>query len=170
MAEPYDQLTPDSGPGPDRARGETELERVDRNFTDLLQELRVAQTGVQILVAFLLSMAFAPRFTELGDWQRLTYLVTLLLGATSAAALIAPVMYHRLLFRRRRKPNVVMVTHRFAIAGLTLMLFALVGAVGLASSMVVGEGAIWIAVVLGVLFIVLWYLVPLWRRRDGDQT
>lgn len=158
-----------AGPGPDRARDETALERVDRNFNELLQELRVAQTGIQILVAFLLSMAFAPRFADLGPWQRRTYLITLLLGATSAAALVAPVMYHRLLFRRRRKPDVVSVTHRFAVLGLTLMLLALVGAVGLAASMVIGVDAVWVAAALGVLFVVLWYVLPLWSRRGTSE-
>jgi Family of unknown function (DUF6328) len=102
-------------------RDETELQSVDRHFNELLQELRVAQTGVQILFAFLLGLAFSPRFPDLTGGQQATYLVTLVLSAVSAALLIAPVGYHRTVFRRRLRPQLVTTGHRYAIAGLILL-------------------------------------------------
>src|SRR5215211_6252780 len=106
------------------ARGETELQSVDRHFNELLQELRVAQTGVQILFAFLLGLAFTPRFPDLTGGQQGIYLVTLVLSAVSAALLIAPVGYHRTVFRQRLRPQLVTTGHRYAIAGLVLLLLA----------------------------------------------
>ena len=105
-------------------RGETELQSVDRHFTELLQELRVAQTGVQILFAFLLGLAFTPRFPDLSDAQQRVYLATLVLAAVSAALLIAPVGYHRTVFRQRLRPQLVNTGHRYAIAGLFVLLWS----------------------------------------------
>lgn len=146
------------------ARGESELQRLDRNFLELLQELRVAQTGVQILFAFLLGMVFTPRFVELDAWQQAVYLCTLVLAASSATVLIAPVMYHRLVFRRRLKRHIVAVTHRHALVGLTFMLASLVGALTLAVSLVLGTWAIVLATVLGVTFAMVWFAIPLVHR------
>src|SRR5712691_13298888 len=84
-------------------RTETPLERWDRNYGELLQELRVAQTGVQILFAFLLTLPFSPRFGQVSRFERATYVSTLLLAAGAAALLIAPVAFHRLVFRDRQK-------------------------------------------------------------------
>ncbi|MFN8082484.1 MAG: DUF6328 family protein [Kineosporiaceae bacterium] len=150
---------------PTPLRHETEAERLDRNYGELLQELRVAQTGVQILFAFLLSTAFTPRFAALTAGQRGLYVATLTLAAWSAAALIAPVMYHRLVFRRRLKDEIVEVTHRCAIVGLSLLLLCLVGALALAAGLVVGRWSITLAVVTGVAFSGLWFLLPLLHRR-----
>jgi uncharacterized protein DUF6328 len=119
-------------------RGATDVQTVDRQFTELLQELRVAQTGVQILFAFLLGLAFTPRFPDLSRAQQGVYLATLVLSAVSAALLIAPVGYHRIVFRQRLRPQLVTTGHRYAIAGLVLLLLALVGAVQLAASFVLG--------------------------------
>ena len=119
-------------------RGETELQSVDRHFNELLQELRVAQSGVQILFAFLLGLAFTPRFPDLTGSQQAVYLVTLVLSAVSAALLIGPVGYHRTVFRQRLRPQLVKTGHRYAVAGLVLLLLALVGAVQLAASFVLG--------------------------------
>jgi hypothetical protein len=145
-------------------RGETELETVDRHFTELLQELRVAQTGVQILFAFLLGLAFTPRFADLGGAQQGVYLATLVLAAISAALLIAPVGYHRTVFRQRLRPQLVNTGHRYAIAGLVLLLLALVGAVQLAASLVVGGWATLLAAALAGLFVTLWFVIPLVHR------
>src|SRR5438067_8438821 len=83
-------------------RHESEAERIDRNLNELLQELRVASIGVQVLFGFLLSLPFTTRFTRLSDAQRSLYLIALLLAALSTALLIAPVAYHRLVFRRQQ--------------------------------------------------------------------
>ncbi|HEU4897460.1 MAG TPA: DUF6328 family protein [Actinomycetota bacterium] len=145
-------------------RGENELQSVDRHFNELLQELRVAQTGVQILFAFLLGLAFTPRFPDLTGSQQGVYLVTLVMSAISAALLIAPVGYHRTVFRQRLRPQLVETGHRFAIAGLVLLLLALVGAVNLAASFVLGARAALLAGALAGLFALLWFVIPLVAR------
>jgi hypothetical protein len=145
-------------------RDETELQSVDRHFNELLQELRVAQTGVQILFAFLLGLAFTPRFPDLTGGQQAIYLVTLVLSAVSAALLIAPVGYHRTVFRQRLRPQLVKTGHRYAVAGLVLLLLALVGAVQLAASFVLGPRATILAAALAGLFATLWFVVPLVHR------
>ena len=148
-------------------RGESEVQRVDRNFLELLQELRVAQTGVQILFAFLLGLAFTPRFAGLSEWQHGIYLGTLVCSALSAALLIAPVGYHRMVFRRRLKYRLVETGHRYAVAGLVLLLLALVGGVDLAASTLIGAWAALLAAVLAGLFVTLWFLLPLRHRSAG---
>jgi Family of unknown function (DUF6328) len=145
-------------------RDETELQSVDRHFNELLQELRVAQTGVQILFAFLLGLAFTPRFPDLTGGQQAIYLVTLVLSAISAALLIAPVGYHRTVFRQRLRPQLVKTGHRYAVAGLVLLLLALVGAVQLAASFVLGAWATLLAAALAGLFALLWFVIPLIHR------
>jgi hypothetical protein len=153
-------------------RDETELQSVDRHFNELLQELRVAQTGVQILFAFLLGLAFTPRFPDLTNAQQAIYLVTLVLSAISAALLIGPVGYHRTVFRQRLRPQLVKTGHRYAIAGLVLLLLALVGAVQLAASFILGAWATLLAAALAGLFATLWFVVPLVHRiqhRPGQQ-
>src|SRR5213080_1326027 len=108
-------------------RDETELERWDRNFNELLQELRVAQTGVQILFAFLLTLPFTQRFEKVGAEDRAVYLGTLLATALATACLIAPVSQHRILFRRHRKPEIVDTASRLAETGLAFLLVAVLG-------------------------------------------
>ena len=147
-----------------RMRGESELQSVDRHFTELLQELRVAQTGVQILFAFLLGLAFTPRFPDLTGAQQGVYLVTLVQSVVSAALLIGPVGYHRTVFRQRLRPQLVTTGHRYAVAGLVLLLLALVGAVQLAASFVLGPWAAILAAALAGLFATLWFVVPLLER------
>ena len=141
------------------------MQRLDRNFVELLQELRVAQTGVQILFAFLLGLAFTARFTALDPVQLTVYVVTLVLSASAAALLIAPVTYHRLVFRRRLKAELVQVTHRYALIGLVLLLAALLGSVQLAASLVIGHWSALLAGGLAVFFVAVWFGVPLHHRR-----
>ena len=100
-------------------RNETHLERCDRNLTELLQEVRVVQTGVQVLFAFLLMAPLTPGFAALGGLQRLEYFVTLALAGAAALLLIAPTAYHRVLFRLGDKDYLVSVANRLTIAGLT---------------------------------------------------
>ena len=111
-------------------RDETPIERADRNYNELLQELRVAQTGVQILFAFLLTIPFQQRFgEEVGTGLRKEYLVTLLVTAMATALLIAPVTMHRILFRQGLKPQLVTVADRLAKAGLACLACAVLLAV-----------------------------------------
>jgi hypothetical protein len=149
---------------------ETEAERLDRNFGDLLQELRVAQTGVQILFAFLLTLPFAARFGEVDSFEQVVYVISLLSAAAAAAMIIAPVAYHRALFRRGQKPHLVRSAHRMASGGLAFLLVAMVGSVLLVTDFVLGRTA---ALIVGpataVWFIMLWGVLP-WLRRGGTQV
>jgi hypothetical protein len=148
-------------------RGESEVQRIDRNFVELLQELRVAQTGVQILFAFLLGLAFTPRFAGLATWQHGVYLGTLVCSALAAALLIAPVGYHRMVFRRRLKYELVEAGHRYAVAGLVMLLLSLVGGVDLAASILIGPWASLLAAVLAGGFVAFWFVLPLRLRSAG---
>jgi hypothetical protein len=101
---------------------ETAKARWDRNFADLLQELRVAQTGVQILFAFLLTLPFSSGFPKVTAFQKDTYVVALIAAAFATAMIISPVAFHRALFRQGRKPELVRYAHRMATGGLAIML------------------------------------------------
>lgn len=153
-----------------RVRGETEAQLHDRNFVELLQELRVAQTGVQVLFAFLLGLGFTTRFDALEPSQKAVYVAALVLSALAAGTLQAPVMYHRMVFRRRLKERVVVATHRLALVGLSLVLVSMVVAVQLAMSLVVHGWATVGAAALGVVIAGLWFAWPAWelRRHDAD--
>jgi hypothetical protein len=152
-------------------RNETEGQRLDRNLDEMLQELRVAQTGVQILFAFLLTIAFQQRFPEVTDFQRTVYVTTLLLVSGATALLIAPVSFHRIVFRQRRKSTLVEATNRLAIGGLVLLLLAICGAVLLILDVVVGTRAALIGTTAVALwFILFWYVIPLRARRQPPET
>jgi hypothetical protein len=153
-----------------RVRGETTIQQFDRNYVELLQEVRVAQTGVQILFGFLLGLAFTQRFAALDAAQRTVYVVALTLSAAAAGVLLAPVMYHRLVFRRRLKHHVVMTAHRLAITGLVLVLLAMVGSVQLAVSLILGVGASVLAALLGLVLAFLWFGLPLLDLRRPGTT
>jgi hypothetical protein len=151
-------------------RDETETERADRNFSELLQELRVAQTGVQILFAFLLTLPFTQRFEKLGAEDRSVYLGTLLATALATACLIAPVSHHRILFRRHRKPEIVDTASQLAQAGLAFLLIAVIGAVYLIFDVVLGTGiASVVTGALAVWFILIWYVQPLLQLRRRQR-
>jgi hypothetical protein len=153
------------GPG----RDESPQERADRNLIELLQEVRVAQTGVQILFAFLLTLPFSARFSMIAPRDRAVYVVTLLASAATSALLLAPVAYHRMVFRQDRKPELVRTASWMALSGLTFLLVAIVGAVFLVMDVVVGlAAAIIVGAVLALLCLVLWYLLPLRQRWHGN--
>jgi hypothetical protein len=153
------------------ARGETPTQRLDRNYGEILQEVRVAQTGVQLLLAFLLMLAFTPRFTALSDYQRDLYVASLVLGAASNALLIAPAPFHRLVFKRRLKRQLVQASSRFAIYGLTLLMLALTSSLLLILDVVVGrDRALWIAGGTLGWFTLWWYVAPLWSRRRNRRS
>jgi hypothetical protein len=146
--------------------GETEAERDDRNLIELLQELRVAGLGVQVLFGFLLSIPFTTKFASLSHAQHGLYVLTLVLAAVSTALLLAPVAYHRLVFRRHQKEQLVRDANALAILGLAAVGLDVSAAVLLVVSYV-DQGATVALVALFVvcLFAVLWFVLPLARRR-----
>jgi Family of unknown function (DUF6328) len=147
-------------------RNETVTQRADRNFSELLQELRVAQTGVQILFAFLVTLPFTQRFGAVTGAQKDLYLATLVVAALSMACLIAPVSTHRILFARSQKPRIVQVGNRYAHAGLALLFLAVIGALFLIVDVVASLAAA--ALLCGgvaVVFVYAWYVRPLLDRR-----
>ena len=103
---------------PASPRDESEFQRDDRNLAELLQELRVAGLGVQVLFGFLLGLPFTMRFAPLSPAQRQLYMASLLLAAVSTALLLAPVAYHRLVFRRQQKEHLIRAANVMAICGL----------------------------------------------------
>jgi hypothetical protein len=146
--------------------GETTDERNDRNLVDLLQELRVAALGVQVLFGFLLGMPFTSRFAVLHSWQRGLYLAVLMLATVSIALLVAPVAYHRLLFRRHQLGQLIRAANLMAICGLATVSLAVAGAVLLVASYVQpGLPAGVLAAVTIVMFGGLWFALPLARRE-----
>jgi hypothetical protein len=164
-------------PGPDgfsgglERAGEGPLERADRNFGELLQELRVAQTGVQILFAFLLSLSFTDRFAHVDGFQRTVFVGTLLASALTAALLIAPVAAHRHQFRRGRKPELVLLAHRCVIGGLVTLLVTITGALLLVLDVAVGTAfAATASGLVALCFVALWFVVPMTVGRHPDGS
>lgn len=154
----------------DRDRDETEAQRLDRNWSSLLQELRVAQTGVQLLTGFLLTLPFQQRFTALDSVMRTVYLVTVACSIGATVLLVAPVSMHRLLFRRHRLNTLVSAAHRFAMVGLMLLGIALGGVAVVIFDTVIGRTGAWIAG--GCTLVALaafWYALPLVGRRDANN-
>jgi hypothetical protein len=146
-------------------RSETYLERCDRNLVELLQEVRVVQTGVQVLFAFLLTAPLATRFPELSAFQRGTYFATLLLTGGAAVLLIAPTAYHRILFRLGDKEHLVMVANRFTLAGLTFVALSMVGALVLVTDLLFGGPIVAVVGALAALGCFgFWCVAPLRRR------
>jgi hypothetical protein len=147
------------------ARNETVTERLDRNWGDLLQELRVAQTGVQLLTGLLLTVPFQARFGDLTGYQRVLYLVALSLSAAATGLLIAPVALHRALFRQHARAVLVAWGQRFTIGGLALLGLAVTGVVVLIFDVVAGTTpAIVAGVVCVVVFGLLWGAIPALQR------
>jgi Family of unknown function (DUF6328) len=152
-------------------RDETEAERLDRNYAELLQELRVAQVGVQILFASLLTVAFSERFRQITEGQRNTYVVTLLAASAATAFLIGPVSFHRIVFRRSQKKHLVFNAHRMALGGLVCLMVSVVGAVLLILEVVLGQPeAAWFAAAVAAFFVTLWLVIPVVSRiRDAGS-
>jgi hypothetical protein len=152
---------------------ESERQRWDRNFQDLLQELRVAQTGVQILFAFLLTLPFAAGFGQTSQVQKDVYLVALVSAAFATAMIISPVAFHRALFRQGRKPELVKYAHKMATGGLAFMLVSMVSSVFVITDFLLNlTWAIILTVVTGLWFTTFWAILP-WSRRtwadDDDE-
>lgn len=164
--DPYSRRMTDlNGDG----RAETTNERADRNWNEILQELRVAQTGTQILGGFLLAVAFQPRFRELDEFQLVLYLVLVGLAGIAAVLGLAPVTLHRTFFGRGRKPDIVRLGGRLLAADLVVLALLAAGVTGLVFDFAIGRAAGVMALVAGGAVVVgLWSVLPrLVFRRDG---
>jgi hypothetical protein len=152
----------------ERERSETETERLDRNWTTLLQELRVTQTGVQLLTGFLLTLPFQQRFDRLDDLMRAVYVTTVACSIAATIALVAPVAAHRLLFRQHRLKELVSASHRLAMAGLGLLGLALVGVTVVVIDMVYGrDAALCAGGIAFVAFLAAWLVLPVVLRQSS---
>jgi hypothetical protein len=155
-------------------RAETETERLDRNWNEMLQELRVTQTGTQILTGFLLTLAFQPRFEDLDQFQVDVYLVLVGLATLATGLGLAPVSLHRALFRQRAKKRIVRTGHLLLRATLATVAALMVGVVLLIFDVVVNrQVALTAATVVAVLILLLWLVIPgiyraRHRPRDGE--
>lgn len=169
MAEPRDDESRDDQ---DDGRDETSNERADRNWNEVLQELRVMQTGTQILTGFLLALAFQPTFSDLNDGQTILYLALVVLSALASILALAPVALHRVLFHRRAKQVVVKYGHAALISSLLTVSVLLVGVVTFVFDVVASNIAAIVALVaLALLIVVLWALVPaIMRARYATKA
>lgn len=147
-------------------RAEDTAQQLDRHWIEMLQELRVAQTGVQILFAFLLVVAFSGPFQDADGFTHAVFAVTLVVTAMATGLLIAPVSVHRLVYRRRLRDELLRAGSWMAMGGLLLMLIAVAGALLLALDVVLARGlAIAIVIAVAGWFAAFWYLVPFVVRR-----
>jgi len=150
-------------------RHETPAQRSDRNFNDILQELRVTQTGVQVLFSVLLTLPFTSRFAKVSHTEKLIYFAALLLAAATVAFLVAPVTTHRLVFATGEKAWVVRVSNRLAIIGTVLLCLTLATVLLLITDVLFGDVA---AAVTAGIFTVgtvsLWFGPPLRRRATAE--
>ena len=150
--------------------GESQKERVDRELIELLNELRVALPGIQVLFAFLLTVPFSQRFAQVTALQRTTFFFAFCMTAISSVLLIAPTIIHRLEFRTGDKEEILQVSNRLAIVG-TLFLAAAITAVIFLLSDILYNGALPIVttVVIGGLLVAVWYALPLRRKASGTD-
>ena len=150
---------------------ETEQERLNRQLSELLQEIRVAMPGVQILFAFLLAVPFNARFEETTDFQVKVYLVTLICAGVASACFIAPTAYHRIMFEQRDKPRLISMSTRFAIAGLAALALAMTSAVLLVTEFLFSPAtAVVVTALVFALFAWLWFGLALTRRLQGKRS
>lgn len=150
----------------DRGREETEEERADRRWGELIQEVRVAQTGVQILFGFLLTVVFTPRYEQLGDTEHTIYIVTVVLGAAATGALIGPVALHRIVSGRQVKPEAVQWASRLTLAGLVLLFATMISALLLVLRVATHNDFVpWLVAGVVVWYLACWVAVPMWTRH-----
>ncbi|WP_432950511.1 DUF6328 family protein [Kribbella sp. CA-253562] len=149
---------------------ETEGERLDRHWNELLQELRLAQTGTQILFAFLLSIAFQVRFQDSDEFTHDVFAGTLIACALSVCLFLAPVSFHRMVFQQRLRDRLVPMAHHLASAGMAFLILAMSGGVLLALDVVLHRTtAIVTVVIIFVLFVLFWYALPAYVRAQRDE-
>ena len=164
------QGTAEDGQAPREAAGgepgESEKERTDRNLIELLHELRVAITGVQVLFAFLLTVPFQQRFAQVSAFQEKVYFGTLACTALASIFLIAPSIHHRIEFRQGDKAHIVRISNRFAVAGLSFMALAISGVMLLITDLLFKEmAAVVTTAAVVVILALVWYGIPLRRRQ-----
>ena len=147
-------------------RHETALQRCDRNLVELLQEVRVVQTGVQVLFAFLLIAPLSTGFDDVGMQQRVEYFASLAAAGAAAVLLMAPTAYHRILFRLGDKEHLIAVSNRFTLAGLAFVGVAMLGSLLFVSDVLFGDAVAIVTLALaGLTMVSCWCLAPLRRRR-----
>lgn len=151
-------------------RHETDEERADRKWGELIQEVRVAQTGVQILFGFLLTVVFQQKYDSLTHTDKTIYIVTVLLGAAATGALIGPVSLHRLVSGRKVKPQAVEWASRMTFVGLALLLATMTSSLLLILRVATHSGAVsWLVTAVVAWYALCWYGVPLWTRRRHTE-
>jgi membrane-bound acyltransferase YfiQ involved in biofilm formation len=160
-------MSHDEPPARPQDRSEDEQERLNRQMMELLNELRVAMPGVQVLFGFLLTVPFQQRFQRVTEFQETVYFVTLISAAVATAFLIAPSAYHRVMLEQHDKPNIIHIGSAQMIAGLCALALAMNGAVLLVTDVLFEAGAVTVTVVLlAGLYLTLWFGFPLVRRAQ----
>ncbi|MFB7512231.1 DUF6328 family protein [Streptomyces sp. NPDC056144] len=157
----------DTGGGAERrdGRDETEDERADRRWQEVIQEIRVAQTGVQILLGFLLTVVFTPHFQGLDQSDKTIYIVTVVLGSLATGALIGPVAFHRIVSGRQVKPQAVVWASRLTFTGLLLLLATLTSALLLVLRVATDDSYVpWLVAGVFAWYVLCWFALPLWVR------
>jgi hypothetical protein len=150
---------------------ESDQQRLDRQLEQLLQELRVAMPGVQVLFGFLLAVPFQQRFTAVTEFQKDVYFVTLLAAAAASALFIAPTAFHRMMFEAHDKPFLVEMSSKLALAGLAFLALAMNGAVLLVSDVLFDGAAVTVTVAITIaLFVGLWFGLGVVRRLSGKRS
>ena len=163
-------VTDSARQSPEDQRNETPIERLDRNTIELLNELRVAGTGIQIMFAFLLVAPFNAAFKHISQFARVDYFITLVCVAVAAVLLMAPSIHHRILFRRGQKPYLIWMANRLAIVAMVFLTVGFTGIMVLLSDVVLGGpapvilGPVSAAVISG-----LWFVLPLIKRARGGK-
>ncbi|HEY0475336.1 MAG TPA: DUF6328 family protein [Kribbella sp.] len=141
-------------------------ERLDRQWNELLQELRLAQAGTQILFAFLLTIAFSNRFPSADQFTHDVFVGTLVASALAVGLFLAPVSFHRILFQKKMRDRMIPIAGRMAAGGLFFLILATAGGILIAVDVVLPRKAALIVVGFVVAwFVVFWYAVPLWVRH-----
>jgi len=152
------------------AEEETLKQRVDRELIELLNELRVALPGVQVLFAFLLILPFQQGWAQASEFQKAVYFVALLMSALAGALLIAPSVYHRLNFRRKVKEQMLFDANRMLVAATACMAIGITGSLFVIADVLYGPLASVVTIAISLAtFIVLWYAFPLHRRGAPDD-
>ncbi|MGI9823677.1 DUF6328 family protein [Agromyces sp. Marseille-Q5079] len=155
---------------PGDGRNETANQRSDRNWNEILQELRVALTGTQLIGGFLIAVAFQPRFDELDEYQLTLYLVLVSLAGLATVIGLAPVTLHRALFRRRVKERLVRTGNHLLIAHLTVVGLLLVGVTSLVFDVALSRTAGWWALGVGAVVVVgMWVVMPRLRAASDPD-
>jgi hypothetical protein len=164
-------MTKDQPPGRYFRKEEDTGERLDRQWNELLQELRLAQTGTQILFAFLLSIPFSNRFQDAEAFTHDVYAITLIASGLAVGLLLAPVSFHRILFQHKMRDRMIPIAGRMAAGGLAFLILAISGGLLLALDVVLPRPVAFtvVGIVLG-WFVFFWYVVPLWVRRTTPSN